>query len=48
MDIEIVKIERFEDISEYQIKIHGEFCVSGRDFNEFKEKLEELESEYRI
>ena len=48
MNIEIIWIESFEGISEYQIKIHGEFCVSGRDFNEFKEKLEELESDYRI
>ena len=44
MNIEIVGIESFEGISEYQIKIHGEFVVSGRDFEEFKEKLEELES----
>ncbi|MBP3930250.1 MAG: hypothetical protein J6D47_11900 [Peptostreptococcaceae bacterium] len=48
MNIEIVNIERFEDISEYQIKIHGEFVVSGSDFNEFKERLEDLISEYRL
>jgi len=48
MSIEIVKIERFEDISEYQIKIEDEFVVSGRDYDEFKEKLEELISEYRL
>lgn len=48
MSIEIINIERFEDVSEYQIKIQDEFIISGKDFNDFKEKLEDLISEYRL
>lgn len=48
MDIEVVEIERFDDISEWHLKIQGDFWVSGKDYENFKEKLEDLISEYRI
>lgn len=48
ISIEIVNIESFDGISEYEIKIEEEFVVSGKDYDKFKEKLEELISEYRI